>query len=195
MIRKRTTLTTTERKQRLFCLLFGSVLLGAALGIVMLRWQYDGVPTSWACFLGMFLEKRSSLAALWLGSIGNILLFLMTFFLLGFSAVGQPFAWLLLLTYGVCMGGALQMQCGSGNVLVRSVLLLIYFVPVSALLAVASRESLRFSGKFTDYGFRDEPTDQMCHQLRMYCARFAVLLVLLVLHTLLYSALFYAIEM
>ena len=73
MIRKRTTLTTTERKQRLFCLLFGSVLLGAALGIVMLRWQYDGVPTSWACFLGMFLEKRSSLAALWLGSIGNIL--------------------------------------------------------------------------------------------------------------------------
>ena len=159
MIRKRTTLTTTERKQRLFCLLFGSVLLGAALGIIMLRWQYDGVPTSWACFLGMFLEKRSSLAALWLGSIGNILLFLMTFFLLGFSAVGQP------------------------------------FVPVSALLAVASRESLRFSGKFTDYGFRDEPTDQMCHQLRMYCARFAVLLVLLVLHTLLYSALFYAIEM
>ena len=175
MIRKRTTLTTTERKQRLFCLLFGSVLLGAALGIVMLRWQYDGVPTSWACFLGMFLEKRSSLAALWLGSIGNILLFLMTFFLLGFSAVGQPFVWLLLLTYGVCMGGTLQMQ--------------------SALLAVASRESLRFSGKFTDYGFRDEPTDQMCHQLRMYCARFAVLLVLLVLHTLLYSALFYAIEM
>ena len=141
------------------------------------------------------LEKRSSLAALWLGSIGNILLFLMTFFLLGFSAVGQPFVWLLLLTYGVCMGGALQMQCGSGNVLVRSVFLLIYFVPVSALLAVASRESLRFSGKFTDYGFRDEPTDQMCHQLRMYCARFAVLLVLLVLHTLLYSALFYAIEM
>ena len=161
----------------------------------MLRWQYDGVPTSWACFLGMFLEKRSSLAALWLGSIGNILLFLMTFFLLGFSAVGQPFVWLLLLTYGVCMGGTLQMQCGSGNVLVRSVLLLIYFVPVSALLAVASRESLRFSGKFTDYGFRDEPTDQMSHQLRMYCARFAVLLVLLVLHTLLYSALFYAIEM
>ena len=131
MIRKRTTLTTTERKQRLFCLLFGSVLLGAALGIVMLRWQYDGVPTSWACFLGMFLEKRSSLAVLWLGSIGNILLFLMTFFLLGFSAVGQPFVWLLLLTYGVCMGGTLQMQCGSGNVLVRSVLLLIYFVPVS----------------------------------------------------------------
>lgn len=130
MIRKRTTLTTTERKQRLFCLLFGSVLLGAALGSVMLRWQYDGVPTSWACFLGMFLEKRSSMAALWLGSIGNILLFLMTFFLLGFSAVGQPFVWLLLLTYGVCMGGALQMQCGSGNVLVRSVLLLIYFVPV-----------------------------------------------------------------
>lgn len=77
----------------------------------MLRWQYDGVPTSWACFLGMFLEKRSSLAALWLGSIGNILLFLMTFFLLGFSAVGQPFVWLLLLTYGVCM--AVPCKCSA----------------------------------------------------------------------------------
>ena len=75
MIRKRTTLTTTERKQRLFCLLFGSVLLGAALGIVMLRWQYDGVPTSWACFLGMFLEKRSSLAASGWGASGTFCCF------------------------------------------------------------------------------------------------------------------------
>ena len=41
------------------------------------------------------------------------------------------------------MGGTLQMQCGSGNVLVRSVLLLIYFVPVSELLAVATRISGR----------------------------------------------------
>lgn len=56
MIRKRTTLTTTERRQRLFCLLFGCILLGTAWGMVMLRWQYDGVPTGWAGFLGMFFR-------------------------------------------------------------------------------------------------------------------------------------------
>ncbi|MFR0949640.1 MAG: hypothetical protein ACLSFT_03160 [Ruminococcus callidus] len=118
MIRKRTTLTTTERKQRLFCLLFGSVLLGAALGSVMLRWQYDGVPTSWACFLGMFLEKRSSLAALWLGSIGNILLFLMTFFLLGFprwDSLCMVAAADLRRLYGRCLANAVRLRnvlCG-----------------------------------------------------------------------------------
>ena len=65
MIRKRTTLTTTERRQRLFCLLFGCILLGTAWGMVMLRWQYDGVPTGWAGFLGMFFQTKPTLPALW----------------------------------------------------------------------------------------------------------------------------------
>lgn len=118
MIRKRTTLTTTERRQRLFCLLFGCILLGTAWGMVMLRWQYDGVPTGWAGFLGMFFQTKPTLPALWTESAGDILLFLLAFFLLGFSAVGQPFAWLLLLTYGVCMGGTLQTQCSAGGAFV-----------------------------------------------------------------------------
>lgn len=154
MIRKRTTLTTTERRQRLFCLLFGCILLGTAWGMVMLRWQYDGVPTGWAGFLGMFFQTKPTLPALWTESAGDILLFLLAFFLLGFSAVGQPFAWLLLLTYGVCMGGTLQTQCSAGGAFVRSTTLLCYFVPMSALLVLAARESLRFSGYFTAYGFR-----------------------------------------
>ena len=149
MIRKRTTLTTTERRQRLFCLLFGCILLGTAWGMVMLRWQYDGVPTGWAGFLGMFFQTKPTLPALWTESAGDILLFLLAFFLLGFSAVGQPFAWLLLLTYGVCMGGTLQTQCSAGGAFVRSTTLLCYFVPMSALLVLAARESLRFSGYFT----------------------------------------------
>ena len=137
MIRKRTTLTTTERRQRLFCLLFGCILLGTAWGMVMLRWQYDGVPTGWAGFLGMFFQTKPTLPALWTESAGDILLFLLAFFLLGFSAVGQPFAWLLLLTYGVCMGGTLQTQCSAGGAFVRSTTLLCYFVPMSALLVLA----------------------------------------------------------
>ena len=169
MIRKRTTLTTTERRQRLFCLLFGCILLGTAWGMVMLRWQYDGVPTGWAGFLGMFFQTKPTLPALWTESAGDILLFLLAFFLLGFSAVGQPFAWLL-----------------------RSTTLLCYFVPMSALLVLAARESLRFSGYFTAYGFRNEPEEQMYHQLRMYCARFVVLAVFLLLFGFAYGTAFYA---
>lgn len=113
-------------------------------------------------------------------------------FLLGFSAVGQPFAWLLLLTYGVCMGGTLQTQCSAGGAFVRSTTLLCYFVPMSALLVLAARESLRFSGYFTAYGFRNEPEEQMYHQLRMYCARFVVLAVFLLLFGFAYGTAFYA---
>ena len=192
MIRKRTTLTTTERRQRLFCLLFGCILLGTAWGMVMLRWQYDGVPTGWAGFLGMFFQTKPTLPALWTESAGDILLFLLAFFLLGFSAVGQPFAWLLLLTYGVCMGGTLQTQCSAGGAFVRSTTLRCYFVPMSALLVLAARESLRFSGYFTAYGFRNEPEEQMYHQLRMYCARFVVLAVFLLLFGFAYGTAFYA---
>lgn len=59
MIRKRTTLTTTERRQRLFCLLFGCILLGTAWGMVMLRWQYDGVPTGWARLSGNVFSDQA----------------------------------------------------------------------------------------------------------------------------------------
>ena len=151
MIRKRTTLTTTERRQRLFCLLFGCILLGTAWGMVMLRWQYDGVPTGWAGFLGMFFQTKPTLPALWTESAGDILLFLLAFFLLGFSAVGQPFAWLLLLTYGVCMGGTLQTQCSAGGAFVRSTTLLCYFVPMSALLVLAAARLLRRENRRKSY--------------------------------------------
>ncbi len=192
MIRKRTTLTTTERKQRLFCMLFACVLLGAAWGIVMLRWQYDGAPAEWSSFMGMFFHTKKTVPALWLEGMQGGSLFLLGFFLMGFSAVGQPFAWLILLTYGVCMGGALQTQCAAGNVLLCGASLLCYFVPLSALLVVAARESLRFSQKFAAYVFRNDPAEQMEHQFRMYCARFVVLLLFLLLLSALYGVAFYA---
>ena len=68
--------------------------------------------------------------------------------------------------------------------------LLCYFVPMSALLVLAARESLRFSGYFTAYGFRNEPEEQMYHQLRMYCARFVVLAVFLLLFGFAYGTAF-----
>lgn len=193
MIRKRTTRTTAERKQRLFCILYACVLLGAAWSTVMLKWQYDGAPVEWTHFLGMFFHAKKALPVLWIEGIRGGGLFLLGFFLLGFSAVGQPFAWLLLLTYGVCMGGALQVQCSAANALLQGLLLLCYFVPLSALLVLAAREALRFSQKLAAYAFRNDPAEQMEHQFRMYCARFVVLLLLLVLLAVLYGTVFHAI--
>lgn len=194
MIRKRTTLTTSEKKQRLFILLFGIVLLGAGSGVVMLLWQYPGTPMKWAYFMGMFFQTKTVLPSLCAEAVSGAVLFLICLFLLGFSAIGQPGALLSLLSYGVCMGGALQIQCCSGNAVLRSICLLPYFVPVSVLMVIAARESMRFSNLFTAYGFRDDPVDHMYHQFHMYCARFVVLLVFLLLTAVLYSLAFYAVR-
>lgn len=123
------------------------------------------------------------------------MIFLLLFFLLGFSAIGQPRVLLLLGMYGFCMGSALLSSgTGEGN-LICLICLLPYDVPASLFMAIAARESLRFAGRFTAYGFRDDPADQMIHQSRMYCIRFIVLAAFVFLLALLYSLVFYAFRM
>ncbi len=187
MIRKRSALTTSQRKQCLFWGLFGVILLGTALhgGRILLGES----AVSWTRWIGDFFAVEWTLSSLFLAGIRGAILFLLVFFLLGVSAIGQPFALLLLCSYGFCIGGNLLL---TGGTAFRVICLLPYIVPVSALMALAARESLRFSCKFSVYGFRDEPSEQMMHALRMYCVRFAVLFVLLLVTALLYSVAFYA---
>lgn len=191
MIRKRTTLTTSEKKRLLFYLLFGTILLGVGGGAAMLFWQDPGVSLQWTTFMGMFFQVDFSAPDLFREAVGGAVLFLFCIFLSGFSAIGQVFVLFLLLTFGVCMGGAMQVQCAEGSFILRCLLLMLYFVPVSLLLAVAARESIRFASCFSAYGFRDEPGDQMPHRFRMYCTRFVVLLLFLFAAALCYSLLFY----
>lgn len=193
MIRKRTTLTTSEKKQRLFLLLFGIILLGNAIGVLFLFLKQQGTSLEWTRIVGIFFQEKQTVLSLCLEAMRGAVLFLLCLFFLGFSAIGQPGAIITLLAYGFCMGGALNSQCCAGNPLLRSIGLLPYFVAVSVLLVIAARESLRFSGLFTAYGFRDDPADQMYHQFRMYCARFTVLLIFLLLVAVLYSLAFYTI--
>lgn len=194
MIRKRTTLTTSERKQRLFLLLFGVILLGAASGVLFLLLKQQGASLGWTRIVGTFFQAEQTVLSLCSEAVSGALIFLLCLFFLGFSAIGQPGAMITLLAYGFCIGGALSVQCSVGNPLLRSLCLLPYFVPVSVLMVIATRESLRFSGLFTAYGFRDDPADQMYHRFRMYCARFTVLLVFLLVIAALYSLAFYGIS-
>ncbi len=190
MIRKRTTLTTSEKKQRLIFALFGVILVGAGLSVLWTFLQSKTSVPEWCSLAGCFFSA-DSIAALWMESVTGAALFLACLFLLGFSAIGQPAIILTLLCYGFCLGGSLQVQCSGAYAALRCVGLLPYYVPLSVLIVVAAREALRFAGMFTSYGFRDNPTDNMYHQFRMYCTRYAVLAVFLMLLGLLYSLGFY----
>ena len=172
MIRKRTTLTSSEKCQRLFWILAGIVLLHAGEGVLLYLLQ-DTVPKASGVF------RLFDTVSLQWGSWGWLLLFAVLFFA-GFSAIGQPLTILVLMCYGVGMGVTILGQLRtSGSFLLHSVGLLICFVPLSVIFVVAARESLRFSAKSACYLFRDEPADNMYHHLRMYCLRFLVLLIFL----------------
>lgn len=190
MIRKRTALSTSEKKQRLIFALFCTILAGAGMGILWLILKNESGIPKW-CRLTGCLYGTDSVGALWTEAITGAAIFLVCLFLLGFSAIGQPAALLTLLCYGFCLGGALRIQCDGAHAALRCIGLLPYYVPLSALLVMAARESLRFSSLFTAYGFRDDPTDNMYHQFRLYCTRFAVLTIFLLLLALLYSLGFY----
>lgn len=191
MIRKRTTLTTSERKQRLFLLLFGIILCGACGGVLWNVLHRQGMPTAWSHLAGIFFETERTLPALCTEAVSGAVMFLFCLFFLGFSAIGQPGVFLTLLGYGLCMGGALSTQCvGEHSVLYRACLLP-YYVPLSVLMVLSAREALRFSGLFTAFGFRDDPADNMHHHFQLYCARFVVLLIFLPLLSVVYSLAFY----
>lgn len=186
MIRKRTTLTEQEKRQRLIFALFAVIAAGAGLGAGWMLLQKTPDMPGWCRLIGCF-DLEDHLAGLWTSAVAGAALFLGCLFLIGFSAVGQPGIILLLLCYGFCLGCSLRMQCGGVSGALHCLMLLPYDVPLSALMAAAAREALRFAGRFTAYGFRDEPTDNMEHQLRLYCTRFAVLGVFVLLLALLYS--------
>ena len=187
MIRKRTTLTTAEKRRWLITLLFLVVLCGVLCSLLRFLWHHDTPVFWWHRLPGCFFFEKASVMTLWMQSLFGGMLILLCLFLFGFSAIGQPGALVTLMGYGFCLGEALRLQCAGAYAAIHCIALLPYYVPLSMLLVIASRESLRFSGRFTAYGFRDGPTENMYHQFRLYCTRFAVLLLILTLLSLLYS--------
>ncbi|MCC8110898.1 MAG: hypothetical protein LIO74_04535 [Ruminococcus sp.] len=57
MIRKRTSLTTRERKQRLFWILFGVIWLGTAIYGVLLLLQQQNSFLQWTGLMGNFFHQ------------------------------------------------------------------------------------------------------------------------------------------
>ncbi len=195
MIRKRTTLTTSQKRQRLFLFLFGVILLGAGartLCVIFLEW--NDTTIGWTRCIGDFFATKPTLSALFMEGVSGAGMFMLGLFMLGFSAIGQPAVMVLLAVYGFCVGSVLSNTGTDGDHLLQLICLLPYHVPASLLLVVAARESMRFSGRLSTFVFQDDPAEQMLHQLRLYCIRFAVLAILILLLAMVYGLAFYAFQ-
>ncbi len=185
-IQKRTVLSTAERRQRLLLFLFGIILCGVAVHTLLLRRMPDASVCQ-VLFRYLLPTEQLDQARWVLAAARQGIFFLLGWFLLGFSAVGQPGAVFLLGGYGMSLGKILMQAAGnSSGSWLHLPGILVYYSPFSIWMVLAARESLRFSLYFTRYGFQDAPEEQMRYHLRMYLIRFLVLLLFLCVFSLLY---------
>ena len=102
-IQKRTVLSTAERRQRLLLFLFGIILCGVAVHTLLLRRMPDASVCQ-VLFRYLLPTEQLDQARWVLAAARQGIFFLLGWFLLGFSAVGQPGAVFLLGGYGMSLG-------------------------------------------------------------------------------------------
>ena len=192
MMKKRTGLSTAQRKLLLMWVMCGSLLLGAACGTMCTLFHPTCKMTQLLQAPNAFLlpETGAAFSQLFGTAFPCSAALLAAAFLLGFSMIGQPLAWCLLFYLGGQVSAALlQLLCHptSHRYFFCIGLLLPFAGCAAACLLFAVRESLRFSGRLIRICFSSEEREDMRHQLQLYCIRFLVLLGLLLLASILYS--------
>jgi hypothetical protein len=181
-------LSYRQRKILWYLCGFLLVLLGEAVGVKL---GLAGNGGNWAELCGaLFSAEQMGLSQLCFETVvlGIPILFLLC--LLGFLAIGQPLILCVLVGYGTCMGSSMLLQCRGESVFFRCVALTCYFAPLCLLFVTAARESLRFSVQLLRCCTGSEGKGEMPKQLRLYCLRYLVLGIALLLLGLLYSLLF-----
>lgn len=193
-MKHRSILTQTEsRRMCLFCLnisAIAGIIIGALIAVSatersdMLLHQYFSPIYSGNTVFEVFRNTFLSSSA-----------FLLAVFILGFTAVGQPFGVGLISFRGVGIGFSVaQMYLQRGIEAVPSVLLLIVpkAVAIVFLLSLAVREMLKLSCCQFRFMFLDYmPDSKVSRNTKLYCVKFAVIAVILILISVLDSALNY----
>ena len=162
--------------RRLFYLLLCGIVIGSLLWlrapqIAESAWMQQG-----------FAEPvgERSLLTVFLQSFGATAVFLLAAFLLGFFAVGQPFALTLLLLRGAALGCAAAstyITYGVRGLHVVLFLQLPHAAATSLLLILAVRETLSLSTKFFRFAVSDSERDGVRDGCRLYLLRYLVLMI------------------
>lgn len=121
--------------------------------------------------------------------------FVVTEFLLGFVSFGQPAGIALLILRGIGIGSAaaqLYMTTGLGAVPVLLILIVPKAFAVSFITSLGAREMLKLSNVQFRFLFMDElPEEKMKRNVKLYCFKFFVLILILLVMSAIDSAMNY----
>ena len=197
-MKHRNDLTRTESRRLCLFLLNTAVIAGIAVGAVIAAKGGENLKLEEKWWLHQFfapIYSGNTLLAVFRNTFLSSAAFLAVFFLLGFFSIGQPIGVALLIYRGVGIGAsAAEMYILSGVSAVPSVMALL--LPKALVLSFAAslgvREMLRLSCTQFAFVFRDElPDEKMKRTVKLYCIRFLVLVVLVMLAAVVDSAVNY----
>lgn len=170
-----------SRGLTLFAALSVSALLGALVGALCCR--YSGSQLSEllnSAEENYFAVRRSGdLSGILLGSFAGTGFYLLLTFLLGFSAVAQPFEFAVPFLRGLGCGVTLTQIYGdsfSSDSALRAAAAFPGIFISLALTVLASREAIFLSGRLFRVCFRDKLFDGLLSRVKLYAARFLAFL-------------------
>lgn len=186
----------TQAESRRICLFFLS--MAAVLGIIIGAITAVSAPDSANVLLHQYfspIHSGNTLFEVFRNTSVTSILFLSAVFVLGLSAIGQPFGIALLVYRGVGIGfsvALMYLQNGVGALPAVSLLVVPKAVTVIFLSALAVREMLKLSGSLFGFIFREQASDCKNNRIfRLYCIKFAVIAVIMLIVSVLDSALNY----
>lgn len=184
---KTSRLTPSGRRRSCYAALASVILAGVATGAVITA-SFGSEKTSENPWLHQYFSPMLSgetMLDVFRNTFFTAGAFAAIMFVLGFFSVGQPLCILLLAHRGLGIGSAaaqLYMENGLGAIPAVGVLVLPKAAALSMIAILGGREMLRLSGMQFAFLFRDVfPEDSMKRTTKLYCIKFAVLIILLVI--------------
>lgn len=177
-------LTKTESRRRCIALLCAAVLIGIAVGAAAAASGAVDITGERVMLHQYFAPEYSGDTALEVfgNTFGFSAIYLLLIFLLGFFPLGQPLGAASLIYRGFGIGASTACLYGhSGFGALPSVLLLILpkAIVLSYIGALAVREQLKLSNLQYNFLFREKlPEEHNIRTIKLYCIKFAVLILL-----------------
>lgn len=171
---------SADRKKRGMLLLYLALTAGIAAGAV---WAVEKPDAASPLFHQFFdtMHSGATVSGAFCGTFISLALFILAAFLFGTAAVGQPFGVLLLIYRGFGIGLSVALMYIRMGISAFPVLVLSVFpkaVAVSVVSVLAVRELMRSSNAVFRYLVNEGEHYGEYRGIRIYCIRFAVLLII-----------------
>lgn len=161
-------------------IIFILFLLGMIYGALLMGLSDEQTLNALSFLTEQFVNKRAeqSIIITFFSSFSSSILLLLALFLVGFCAIGQPFALFIPVFHGLGLGMSMAYMYATQGLqgVLFSILLILPQAAISTFaIILGTRESVRFSNMFFHYFMPDKYESPQTGALKLYLTKFAVL--------------------